>query len=172
MLRVDAKSVEHMGKGAISMAPEIEGRFFLNEGATRTQFGALCWRLQKGETRVMLVTSRETGRWIIPKGWPIAGLTPEACALREAWEEAGVEGDAAPHCLGLYPYVKQIGPDRSVPCIVAVYGVRVTRLRGRFPERKERRRAWFSPAEAAGKVDEQLLRDLIAGFSPAQRTGS
>jgi 8-oxo-dGTP pyrophosphatase MutT (NUDIX family) len=149
------------------MAPEPHGRFLLNEDATRTQFGALCWRLEGTRPLVMLITSRDTGRWIIPKGWPIDGLTPEAAALREAWEEAGVEGEAAPVCLGLYPYEKLLGPDRKVPCIVAVYPVRVARLRNRFPERKERRREWFTPARAAERVEEDALRRLIAGFSPS-----
>lgn len=152
------------------MPPEIDGRFLLNPAATRTQFGALCWRIQRGRTRIMLVTSRDTGRWIIPKGWPMPGLTPEACALQEAWEEAGVKGLAAPACLGLYPYDKVLGPDRSVPCVVAVYGVKVTRLRGHFPEHRERRRAWFTPAKAALKVEEPALRDLIATFLPDSDT--
>lgn len=147
-------------------APEEPGRFVLNERMTRTQFGALCWRIQKEQLQVLLVTSRETRRWIIPKGWPIPGLTPEAGALQEAWEEAGVVGVAAPACLGLYQYDKVLGPDRFVPCLVAVYGVRVTRLRNHFPERKERRRAWFSPAKAALKVEEDGLRSLIATFAP------
>ena len=54
------------------------------------QVAALCWRLRKGRAEVLLVTSRDTGRWVLPKGWPITGLSPQAAAAREAWEEAGV----------------------------------------------------------------------------------
>jgi ADP-ribose pyrophosphatase YjhB (NUDIX family) len=38
---------------------------------------------------VLLVTSRETGRWIIPKGGPIKGFKPAKTAAREAYEDAG-----------------------------------------------------------------------------------
>lgn len=146
--------------------PDDPGRFLLNEGTTRTQYGAMCWRVHRSQTQVLLVTSRDTHRWIIPKGWPIDGLSPEAAALREAWEEAGVEGIALPICLGLYPYDKVLSPERTVPCIVAVYPVQVTRLRDRFPERKERRREWFAPEKAARRVEEAGLRLLLAGFAP------
>ena len=57
----------------------------------RTQYGALCWRMHRGKVEVLLITSRDTGRWVIPKGWPIDGLAPAQTAAREAWEEAGVE---------------------------------------------------------------------------------
>jgi 8-oxo-dGTP pyrophosphatase MutT (NUDIX family) len=167
MIATTRNDLERPRSGALSMASDPEGRFLLNGDTLRTQFGALCWRLRGGQSQVMLITSRDTGRWIIPKGWPIEGMTPEAAALREAWEEAGVEGEAAPACLGLYPYEKLLTAERRVPCLVAVYAVRVTRLRDRFPERKERRRAWFTPARAAERVEEEALRRLIAGFSPS-----
>jgi len=162
-------------KGASALAPENpenDGQFLLNDRALRTQYGALCWRRHRGRTRVLLVTSRDTGRWIIPKGWPIAGLSPEAAALQEAWEEAGVRGQASPMCLGLYRYDKVLTPDRRLPCLVAVYPVQVAALRDRFPERRERRRAWFSPEKAAERVEEAALGDLIAGFSRDDAAGT
>ena len=82
----------------------------------RTQFAALCHRRRAGRTEVLLVTSRGTGRWIAPKGWPVAGLTPAETALQEAWEEAGVRGRVEDLCLGLYSYVKIVedGPDLPI----------------------------------------------------------
>ncbi len=148
------------------MTADPDSQFSLNTTATRTQHGALCWRLHRATVQVLLVSSRGTGRWIIPKGWPIAGLGPHQTALREAWEEAGVQGHADELCLGLYPYLKAIGTDRMIPCLVSVYPVRVTRLRDRFPERKERLRKWFTPQKAAAKVDEPELRTLLSGFVP------
>lgn len=148
------------------MTDDQDGQFSLNPDATRTQYGALCWRIQRGAVQVLLVSSRDTGRWIIPKGWPMKGLAPQEAALREAWEEAGVQGVADPICLGLYPYQKVLSPDRAIPCVVSVYAVKVSRLRDRFPERKERRRKWFSPQKAAGKVEGPALRALITGFLP------
>lgn len=133
---------------------------------TRMQYGALCWRKLDGVFEVLLITSRDTGRWVIPKGWPIAGLAPEAAAAQEAWEEAGVEGAMNPVCLGRFGYQKCLPLDAKIPCAVAVYGLQVKRLADKFPEAKERRRAWFSLAEASGLVDEQDLGQLIASFVP------
>lgn len=133
----------------------------------RTQYGALCWRHGGEGVEVLLITSRDTGRWVIPKGWPIETLTPEASAAREAWEEAGVEGAADPRCLGLYGYDKGIGVERlPLPCRVAVYPLQVETLATRFPEHKQRRRKWFSPEKAARKVAEPELQALLAGFVP------
>ena len=81
--------------------PAVSGEDFVaNATAARTQYGALCWRMHRGKVEVLLITSRDTGRWVIPKGWPIAGLAPAETAAREAWEEAGVEGDIADDGLG------------------------------------------------------------------------
>lgn len=133
----------------------------------RTQYGALCWRHGAEGVEVLLITSRDTGRWVIPKGWPIDTLTPEASAAREAWEEAGVEGATDPHCLGLYGYDKGIGVERlPLPCRVAVYPLQVAALARRFPEHKQRRRKWFSPEKAARKVAEPELQALLAAFTP------
>lgn len=138
----------------------------LSETATRTQYGAICWRMHKSGIQVLLVTSRDTGRWIIPKGWPIEGATDAGSAEREAWEEAGVLGQILPLCLGVYAYDKVVIPGRSIPCVVAVYPLRVTELKKRFPERKQRRRKWFALEDAVRKVAEPELRQILAEFRP------
>jgi 8-oxo-dGTP pyrophosphatase MutT (NUDIX family) len=127
----------------------------------RTQYGALCWRMHRGKVEVLLITSRDTGRWVIPKGWPIDGLAPAQTAAREAWEEAGVEGDIADQGLGAFDYEKSLGLKGSIPCSVQVFGLRVAELKGKFPERKERRRKWFDFEKAARKVIEPELRALL-----------
>ncbi len=126
------------------------------------QFGALCWRMHRGRAQVLLITSRDTGRWIIPKGWPVPTLTAAGSAAQEAWEEAGVEGTVAAAPLGLFSYDKILKPGVTQPCVVTVFTLRVARLRRRFPERKERRRKWFDAATAARKVAEPELRGLLA----------
>jgi 8-oxo-dGTP pyrophosphatase MutT (NUDIX family) len=135
-----------------------------------TQCGALCWRRSDNGIQVLLVTSRETGRWVIPKGWPIAGLSPEDSAAREAWEEAGVHGSASPRAIGVYTYDKvtdrKVDPPQSFPCVVAVYPVETTGSTRDFPEAEERRRKWMSRKKAARKVLEPELAALIAGFDP------
>ncbi|WP_233192654.1 NUDIX hydrolase [Acidimangrovimonas sediminis] len=132
-------------------------------GDACTQYGALCWRRAGDGVEVLLVTSRDTGRWVIPKGWPMAGLGPSETARQEAYEEAGVDGKVRDACAGLYSYTKVLGPDRStgVPCVVAVYPIEVRKLAGKFPEAQERRRKWFSPKKAASKVDEPELGALL-----------
>lgn len=131
------------------------------EDAMAEQVGALCWRLHKGRVQVLLVTSRDTGRWVLPKGWPMAGKTAEAAAAREAWEEAGVEGLAQAQSIGRYCYDK-IRPN-AVPllCCVDVFPLRVRRLKSDFPEHKQRRRKWFSAVEAASLVAEAELATML-----------
>lgn len=132
----------------------------------RPQYAALCWRRQGKEVQVLLITSRDTGRWVIPKGWPIKGLGPAEAAAREAWEEAGVRGRAVPDCLGVYSYDKRRDDKPPVPCLVAVYALEVDALDTTFPEAGQRRLKWFAPAKAARKVDEPELRALLEGFTP------
>lgn len=136
----------------------------------RTQIGGLCYRVRDGKPEFLLVTSRGTGRWVIPKGWPVGGKTTGAAALQEAWEEAGVVGKLVGNAIGVYAYLKREEKEDSLPCIVAVFPVKVKRLVDRFPEARERRRKWFSRKKAAAKVDEQELRQIILSFDPATGT--
>ncbi|MBA4490764.1 NUDIX hydrolase [Paracoccus sp. S1E-3] len=123
------------------------------------QVGALC--LQPKTGRVLLITSRGTGRWIIPKGWPMDGRSVGGAALREAWEEAGVRGKVEETAFGRYSYDKRLTGGLSAPVEVQVHLVRVERLDKTFPERKERQRRWFTPDEAAELVDEAGLARLL-----------
>lgn len=126
-----------------------------------TQFGAVCWRMHRNKVEVLLITSRDTGRWVIPKGWPMADRAGHEAAATEAWEEAGVRGDVADASLGLFNYDKMLGPKKSIPCKVEVFALRVAALHTDFPERKQRRRKWFAVEKAARKVNEPELRDLL-----------
>lgn len=125
------------------------------------QQGAICWRMKNGELQVLLVTSRDTGRWVIPKGWPIAGKTIAESALQECWEEAGVVGDLDSAELGAYNYRKRRPRRGDLNCTVSVFSIRVDRLEDDFPERDQRRRKWFRPAKAARKVNEPELGSLL-----------
>lgn len=133
----------------------------------RTQFGALCWRRRGDEIQVLLVTSRRRKRWIIPKGWPQDRATPVKAAVMEAWEEAGVEGKAKAKCLGIFSYDKFVTARQVAPCVVAIFPMRVKKLRRDFPEASQRKRKWFSLAKAATLVSEPELAAIIRGFDPA-----
>ena len=135
---------------------------FMNGGVgPGSQSAALCWRMHRGRVEVLLVTSRDTGRWLLPKGWPIDGLSPAGSAGVEAWEEAGVVGSVREEPVGFFGYDKVLSAEESLPCIVSVHPLRVERLARRFPERKQRSRKWFSAAKAARKVAEPELRDML-----------
>ncbi|MEM7599457.1 MAG: NUDIX hydrolase [Pseudomonadota bacterium] len=137
----------------------------------RTQFAALCYRVVDGKVKVLLITSRRTGRWIIPKGWPVDGKTPIESALTEAWEEAGVEGRVSGDCLGLFSYQKNIEDADELPCVAMVYPLKVKTLAANYPEKGQRKRRWMSPKKAAEKVDEPELARILKNFDPERLRG-
>ncbi|MCB2066642.1 MAG: DUF47 family protein [Erythrobacter sp.] len=112
----------------------------------------------------MLVTSRGSGRWVIPKGNPVAKLPPHASAAIEAEEEAGVRGAACPTPLGTYRYRKQQRSGATVWTDVEVFPFAVTEEMSSWKEQHQRERRWFTMAEAAEAVDEPDLRALIRSF--------
>lgn len=136
------------------------------KGDMRTQFAALCYRIRRGKVQVLIITSRGSKRWIMPKGWPMEGKTPGASAAREAWEEAGVEGVASERCLGVYPYGKVVGGNESLPCLAMLYPLEVKSLAKKYPESGERRRKWVSRKKAARLVAEPELAQMLRSFDP------
>ncbi|SDX34642.1 NUDIX hydrolase [Litoreibacter albidus] len=128
----------------------------------RFQVAALCYRESDDGRQVLLVTSRGTGRWIIPKGWPIRGLSSAQAAKQEAWEEAGVsKGSMADTSIGTYTYDKTLRNGLPVPVEAHVYPFEVKNLKKDFPEASERERKWVSPSDAAGLVQEQELKSIL-----------
>ena len=132
------------------------------------QIAALPWRRRGGQVEVLLVTSRETKRWVIAKGNPMADLSDALAAAQEAYEEAGVQGDIATRSIGSYPYDKRLKDGRCVPCLVDVYPLEVLIQLGIWPEAEQRTRQWMSASEAADGVDEPELATLIRTFAQAQ----
>lgn len=130
----------------------------------RVQAAALPWRKTDTGIEVLLVTSRGTGRWILPKGWPEGRETLWESAAREAMEEAGVEGRMARDELGRYFYGKQTGTGLRWRCEVAVFPLEVQREVKKWPEKKKRTRRWVNLAEACRMVEEPDLAELIARF--------
>ncbi len=136
----------------------------------RSQFGALCYRTKKnGKVEVLLVTSRTSRRWIIPKGWPIDGKTPADTATIEAWEEAGVRGISDGRCVGIFSYRKETEEMGALPCVAMVFAIEVVDLADAFPEAEERKRKWMSRKQAAKLVDEPELSRIIRDFEPGLR---
>lgn len=119
----------------------------------------------------MLVTSRRTRRWVLPKGNRMKGLAPHDAAAHEAYEEAGVEGAACPAALGSYRYRKLLNTGAALLVDVDVFPFAVTGELEDWPEREERERRWFPLVEAAKAVDEPDLRDLMRSFRKSEFAG-
>jgi 8-oxo-dGTP pyrophosphatase MutT (NUDIX family) len=130
------------------------------------QFAALPWRLdERGIQQIMLLTSRETQRWVIPKGWPMKGKKPAEAAAQEALEEAGLIGRiVGKKPIGSYHYPKRL-PHGEILCEVHVYLLRVEQQLARWREKRQRQTQWFDAEQAAGLVDESGLALIIERFS-------
>tara|TARA_R110002049_G_scaffold130645_3_gene289071 strand:+ start:594 stop:1052 length:459 start_codon:yes stop_codon:yes gene_type:complete len=128
----------------------------------KLQVAALCHRGDGDAREYLLVTSRDTGRWIIPKGWPIRGLKSNEAALQEAWEEAGVRNSrATAEPVGTYTYNKRQSTGLEIPVETLVYAVEVEDLSEKFPEAHQRTRKWVKADEAAELVNEAELKSIF-----------
>ncbi|HVJ40423.1 MAG TPA: NUDIX hydrolase [Dongiaceae bacterium] len=126
------------------------------------QAGAIPYTMLDGELRILLVTSRDTGRWLIPKGYVDKGLTPADAAVREAYEEAGIKGAVASDLpLGFFTYFKKLKSGEDKPASVQVFLLRVEKQCKKWPEMKQRQCGWFKPEEAASLVKEPGLAMLL-----------
>ena len=160
--RVCAKGITGVTDHSISQRPiRLAGS---GKRDVRTQFGALPWRIRDGKVEILLITSRGTGRWIIPKGWPMDGATPAEAAATEAYEEAGVEGKLSNAVLGFYGYRKVIDSGDDLPIVVAVFPLRVKKMLKDWPEKAERKRRWVSQKKAATLLHEPELCQLVRHF--------
>ncbi len=137
------------------------------ERAERRQVAALPWRRGAEGVEILLITSRETRRWVTPKGGRMTGKTDAEAAAQEALEEAGVEGTISKRPLGSFRYLKVLKRRPPRWCVVDLYGLEVAVEHPDWQERAERERVWVRRDEAARMVDEPDLQALIAGFDPA-----
>lgn len=139
------------------------GRFAAMLGAPppKLQAAALPYRLVDGQCQFLLITSRRTRRWILPKGGIDAGEGTAEAAAREAFEEAGVEGRTEREPLGVYDGRKYLGAGATVRMRIIVHALAVEQVYDEFPEAGERQLRWMSPKQAASAVDETQLADLL-----------
>jgi 8-oxo-dGTP pyrophosphatase MutT (NUDIX family) len=130
----------------------------------RAQYGALPFR-RTPDLEILLVTSRDTGRWVIPKGWPMKSKSRRAAAAIEALEEAGVEGEVGRQPLGAYIYDKVLPSGARMPCQVTVFALEVRIQRPTWREQGQRRQQWFGWEAAAEAVREPDLAQIIRDFA-------
>ncbi|KQT06845.1 MULTISPECIES: NUDIX hydrolase [unclassified Rhizobium] len=166
--KTDQKSDRSKSKPLLQQLAANPAKLF--SGSFRQQYGALCFRYknQGPEFEVLLVTSRDSQRWIIPKGWPIKGKKPHQAAAVEAWEEAGVRGRGPKTAAGRYTYLKILDDGDVAPCIVDIFEIEVLKTSDKFKERGERRLDWMSPDEAARRVREIELKSFLVEFKPSK----
>jgi 8-oxo-dGTP pyrophosphatase MutT (NUDIX family) len=138
------------------------------EESPRHQYAALPFR-DDGALEVMLVSSRETRRWVLPKGWPMKGRKPHGTAAREALEEAGLVGRIGKDPVGVYHYMKRRRNGSNTLCMVTVFPMRVQRQRKSWLEKDQRVTRWFPVEEAAELVHEPELREVILSFEALAR---
>jgi 8-oxo-dGTP pyrophosphatase MutT (NUDIX family) len=131
----------------------------IRSGRASTQAAALCHRVSDiGELQVLLLTSRDTGRWIIPKGNIELHESPFKCAKREAFEEAGVIGSVKKKPFGYFTYIKS---SDKPPYVVSVHLLAAESMTARFREKGQRQQQWLPPLDAALLVDEPELKGLF-----------
>ena len=137
------------------------------KSAVRIQYGALPYRFTPfAALEILIVTTRQTRRWIVPKGWPIRGLRPAKSAAQEAYEEAGVRGRVGGKPIGAFAYHKALDETGAeVACEVKVFPLRVERQSETWPESQQRIAQWVDPAKAIALVKEPELKALIAAFA-------
>ena len=136
--------------------------------APRVQYGALPYRFRPdGSIEILLVTTRRTRRWIIPKGWKIKGKKPARSAAQEAFEEAGIIGDMWPSPVTTYRYMKALDDGSEIPCRVAVFGMNVRGTLTHWREKDQRQRRWFSVEAAADRLDDIELSAFVRALATA-----
>ncbi|WP_157217868.1 DUF47 family protein [Flavisphingomonas formosensis] len=136
------------------------------------QIAALPYRIEDdGSASVLLITSRETRRWVIPKGNLIRGLDAHQAAAREAFEEAGISGIPCPSPIGQYRYDKRRKNGKVEEANVRVFPLAVVSQFDQWPEHGQRDTRWFSLPEAANAVQESELKMIIRSFREPTKTG-
>jgi 8-oxo-dGTP pyrophosphatase MutT (NUDIX family) len=151
------------GKGGSSRKPRKRKA----KRAVRVQYGSLPYRFsQDAALEILLVTTRGTRRWIIPKGWPIKGLRPGKSAAREAFEEAGVTGRIGGKPIGSFAFDKlRDEAGGMTTCEVKVYPLLVKRQSHVWPESHQRTTQWVQPGRAIAMIKEPDLKKIVASFA-------
>lgn len=129
------------------------------------QYAALPVRKNaQGNLQVCLITSRGTGKWLIPKGWPKKKLQPFETAAEEAREEAGLLGEVGQAAVGSFKYSKKLHLLASMHCQIDVYPLLVEQELENWPEESQRERRWFDQLDAAEAVSDGDLARIIRDY--------
>jgi 8-oxo-dGTP pyrophosphatase MutT (NUDIX family) len=114
------------------------------------------YRVAETSVTFALITSRNTGRWIVPKGTVEPNMTAAASAAKEALEEAGLLGTTGAQPLGEYFYSKFGRVYR-----VEIYPFLVTQQLDDWDEKHFRTREWVNAVDALSRITEAAVQDAI-----------
>jgi 8-oxo-dGTP pyrophosphatase MutT (NUDIX family) len=157
--KLEAREISQKARrAATAPVKKSETLGFRQVAAVRLRLG------ERGVAQVLLVTSRETRRWVIPKGWPMKGRKPYDAAAQEAFEEAGVIGKVEKKPIGRYAYFKRHSITFDL-CEVEVFILAIEKQAKAWPEQGQRRAKWFTIEEAAKLVDEPGLAAVLLGIA-------
>ncbi len=129
------------------------------------QIGALCYKITDKDLKFLLITSRRSKRWIIPKGWKVEKMSNRKSVALEAWEEAGVQGRVSDRSIGTYYYRKRSSKNDFLTCAVRVFALEVKASKKKFPERGQRKLKWLNAPVAIDVVAEPELKTVIKNFT-------
>ncbi len=136
------------------------------------QVGALPWRVRQRTIEFLLVTSRQSRHWLIPKGWPMPGKSNREAALQEAFEEAGITGVGSAGPIGSYRFQKAMHDGSELPCLMSVYGMSDVHELDAWPEMEQRERLWVPQPEALEMIFDWSLARFLAELSVHRSAGS
>ena len=152
--------------GAIETQREAGAAVFQST-KTLTQVAAFPYVVTRSGIEILLVTSRRRRRWILPRGWPVEGMSYGMAAAKEAKEEAGLIGDMGHQALGDYLYKKRTGKGYRLPCRVFVFPLLVTQQRLDWREKGQRKQLWCDLPSAVDKINQEGLTDFLEGLAQA-----
>jgi 8-oxo-dGTP pyrophosphatase MutT (NUDIX family) len=135
----------------------------------RKQVAALPVRKVRGELQVLMITSRRSGHWLIPKGWPMERRTAAEAAAQEALEEAGVVGKITSRPRDRYRYLKVFDDQTAAPCMVDVFVLKAAKQREDWREKSVRKRRWMNLSRAAKSAHERGLANLLRRLAKNSR---
>jgi 8-oxo-dGTP pyrophosphatase MutT (NUDIX family) len=130
------------------------------------QVAMACLRDSPDGPEILMVRTRGSGRWILPKGWPMKGRTLAEAAAQEAWEEAGAKGRVMPAEIARIAGEKRTDAGLDMPCELAVFAMRDVVLAEVYPEAGQRQRKWMPLRIAAERAGSPELRALIDSLHP------
>ncbi len=122
-----------------------------------SQSSVIPYRIRDGQIEVLVVMSSQRKHWVVPKGVSDPAARLQDSAAKEAFEEAGVEGEVGEAALGSYRYEKW-----GAECTVQVYPMRVTRILDEAVwEERHRGREWLTPNQAIERLKQKQLLPII-----------